>query len=91
MKFKCYLIYVELIKMKILSYCRTNNENRYCNEAYDDFDTIPSGVRSPPPVSCSLYRDSPMKNVESSKMDMSDIKKDQSMTPRECWTPESYS
>jgi hypothetical protein len=78
--------------MKILSYCRTDNENSYCNEAYDDFDdTIPSGVRSPPPVSCSLYRDSPMKNVESSKMDTSGIKKDQSMTPRECWTPESYS
>jgi hypothetical protein len=87
MKFK----YVEQIKMKILSYCRTTNENSYCNEAYNDFDTILSGVKSPPPVSCSLYRNSPLKNVESRKMDMSVIKKDQSMTPRECWTPESYS
>ena len=83
MKFK----YVEQIKMEILSYCRTTNENSYCNEAYDDFDTILSGVRSPPPVSCSLYRNSPLKNVESSKMDTSGINKDQSMTPRECWTP----
>jgi len=77
--------------MKILLYCRTTNENSYSNEAYDDFDTILSGVRSPPPVSCSLYRDSPLKDVERSKMETSGIKKDQSMTPRECWTPESYS
>ena len=70
---------------------KTTNENSYCNEAYNDFDTILSGVKSPPPVSCSLYRNSPLKNVESSKMDTSGIKKDQSMTPRECWTPESYS
>ena len=74
--------------MKILTY---TNENSYCNEAYDDFYEILLGVISPPLVSCSLYRNSPLKNIDSSKMETSGIKKDQSMTPRECWTPESYS
>lgn len=89
MKFKCYLVYVELIKIKILSYYRTTNENSYCNKAYDDdFDTVLLGVSSPPTVSSSLYRDPSVQNVERSTIGRSGIKRDQPMPPRECWTPE---